>query len=362
VLVRAQINSTGGLELEAVSATDNLDQIHPTSGFDLPLLLPRVQVQLGTQVSTLDTSPVDRALMARRDRLVSMLQLKLKQFIETELPNRLSNMAFDRLQESFDTVRNIDSPGTVKFGTGIQLEWGLRPARVDFYSELIHVGLDGYVRDPLVTWDEQLPQTAPLLPPRLGGYPLASYDAALAVNAEIFNRAIALGYQRGAFNTQTLASGRVVRILRPPVFVPLGGNRAKLVLLIKAPRDGAMEHLAFESDFEVNLELHVRIKLVTMPNGMQGFQLISSFIDTATANIPRRFISYDSLVDDVEEGLIEELQEINAEYAATPDVLTAPGIELPSEILGIGLGVLKIETDANGYVVLYLEAHRGAHR
>ena len=124
VPVRVQILPGGSLQIEALNITTNLEKLRFNTRQDRDFILPSVQVQVGNRTSSLNPEPLEAALLSRERDLVQLGLHHLQDFVVQELPGRLTNMAFDSLQQGFETVKTIDPPGIDTFHDGSRFQWG----------------------------------------------------------------------------------------------------------------------------------------------------------------------------------------------------------------------------------------------
>lgn len=352
--IRAQVTREGTLQMEALKPTTNLSELRFAHGHDRPLTLPKIQLQINDQTSTLDTAPIERAIVAKEDDLVRLAIVHIKDFVEQELPARLNDIAFRQLEAGFSTVNQITPPGGLDpLGNRTQLQLALRPSGLSLNPQFLAVGLDGYVVDPDVTWHEATPVQRRPQPPALRALPPTQYDAALTLSQDVLNRIVFLGFQRGSLASIDAGEGRRARIVAPPAFSAAPEGRGRLHVTLELPTTGIKQNLGLTNPFQVELDVIVRVRPTT--DG-RAFDVVTERIDEATARIHDRYLTWGRLRGSVDDGLREALRKKNSEYARTEDKIASEVMILERpELFGIPIRIKQAEYDPNGYVGLYLE-------
>ena len=356
VTAAVKVKRDGGIDLKTISVRTNFEQTRFESGFrraargedGRTLVLPRVQIRVGSQTSTLLTGEIERMLLAKRPEIVRMLQQKAKELVETKLPELADNYAWHHLSDGFGTVKEIDAPGIDAFAFGTPFEWGLRLENLALSNDFVNLKLAGYVRDPLVTWDERAPPFARKSSPRLDGMDKDRYDLALMVNTDIVGRVIDLAWQRGNLRTVGAGSSQVP-MLEKPRFRVISRDRAKFHVKIQESADG-FQKLALKSPFEVEVDLIVRLR---KSRSGKAFDLVADRIDVSTARIDDRFIRANALRDEVYDGLRERLDELNADYRRN-EKLIVDNVQIPTELYGLHLKIEHMEFDPSGFIGIFL--------
>lgn len=349
---------TGNLEVEALGASTNLDRVHFDSGWDRGLILPTVRVRVNGQTITLRKDEVERSILRKRGDLVAMGQRKLKELIERELPHRLNTMLIDKVVGGFEMIKEITAPGIDYCGPGDSFNWGIRLQDLDYepLNGFLDLTFRGYLEDP-----SNPGLTQPAWPskraPRLSGRDAATYDLALAFNADMINRVIYLARQRGTLDEVSDGTGGVLPLVRDPflTFIPGSRDRARLHVVVRKAPEGLEQKLALNGPFEVELDVEVRFEL---NNDRTGFNVMIDHIVESTAFIDDRFLRFNYFREDVDEALLESARKINAGWRRTPLIL-AEDVEIPLELYGIRLSPLSMDIDPNGHLVFYLVYENG---
>ncbi len=344
---------TGDLQVEALSASTNLDRVRFDSGWDRGLILPTVRVRINGQTITLRKDEVERAILRKRGDLVAMGQRKLKEFIERELPTRLNTMLIDKVVGGFEMVKEIAAPGVEYCGHGDSFRWGFRLYDLGFdpTDGFLDLTMRGYLEDPLYPSLAQ-PAWAAKRAPRLSGRDAANYDVALAFNADLINRVIYLARHRGTLNEVSDGSGGTLPLVRDPflTFIPGSRDRARLHVVVRKSPDGLEQKLALNGPFEVELDIEVRFEL---NDARTGFNITADHIVESTAFIDDRFLRFNYFRADVNEKLLETVREVSAGWRSTPMPL-AEDVEIPLELFGIRFSPLSMDIDPNGHLVFFL--------
>jgi hypothetical protein len=356
VPVRIQVMPGGGIQLETLPVSTNVHELKFASGHDHPIVLPKVQLQINQRISTLDTRPIEKAVVAKEAELIRIFQLHLKDFIEQELPTRLNDMAFDKLQADFENVKQIDPPGADPFKNGSKFDWGMRLADLSLTPNFLQLSLEGYVTDPEVTWNENLKRTH-RNPPTLKGQGADSYDFAMAINLDVINRILFLGHQRGSFDRVECSDGQTIKLVSPPVLSGFENGQGKLHLVIERQNAGFktdwQQYAGLASSFQVSFDAIVKLGLAHKGT---GFDMYIDHIDESSAHIRDEDLTLQMFRSKVDEKVRAEVRATNARFANAVELLTSKGpIEVPSDLFGFPVRIKAVEFDENGYFDLFME-------
>jgi hypothetical protein len=352
--LRVNVKPDGTMELQALSVTTNFATLNLRSGFQL--VWPKIQMKLGTQVSTLDTSDVDAKIHRLEQGLIKTLQKYLDNEVQTRLPTELNGLMAAEAAKGFSMPGTIGAPGspvdpTTQISTQPMLNYSMRPSGLSIGEGGLQLQLGGYVEDPTVDFD-----SSPILgvepKPRLGFVEPANYDFALSVNQTFVNQILKLSYDRGNFDAVD-AGGSSMTLTQAPFFWPGptdGSGRLRIV--VKHDTSGLKEDLFLEGPVEVEAEMDVTF-LVQPDNQMS---VLLKNIDEDSFTIEDRFIRFTSLTGQVRSAIKDQIHDKNTALAGKK--VLAQGIQVPQNLLGIPINLLAVNLDPNGHLVFYMEFKR----
>ena len=364
VPTRIQIRADGSLEIEALTPTTNLDQLRFRNGQDWDLLLPTVQIQIGTKTTTVNPAPIEAVIRQKEHELVQLGLHELKEYLVEQLPAYLTAQASEHLKSGFDLVKEIGAPGAPDCPNDSQgnptkcvldLNWGLRPAGIGLYQELVAFNLAGYLTDPENPNEQAPAPVSHTAPPALNTLPLSEYDFALAVNNDVINRMILLGFDRGYFESVGAGSdgdgnASTVKVVGTPVMFPGPNGHGRLHLTVELHRDGSLkEWISLQDPFQVTVDLDVYMRAATSKS--DAWELVIDHIDDTTAAVLPQFI--DHFAGKVPARVKEEIDARNVKYASSATVIGGP-FELPYNVFNFAFHSLRASFDPNGYLVFYM--------
>jgi hypothetical protein len=326
-----------------------------SSGFSW-LQLPQVQVQVNDRTMTLDTRPIDRAFRSKEPDLIRIFLHHLQDFIETELPGRLNDMAYSHLKDGFAMVKEITPPGVDPFSNGQNFQWGLRLSGLSLEQQYLHLAMDGWVDDPQDSGSGDSDRTSAPPMPALSGMSQDDYDFAFVVNNEIVNRVLQLGYNRGAFEheSSTSCDGTVTefRLVQAPVYSsgPAGTGHGRLHIVLETTTHGVRQTIALHSPFQVEMDLDV---LLRPSSSGAGFDMVMNGVDESSAHISDDYLRFNHFRSDVADELRSRMQSVNECNGRAPLVL-AQNIGIPTDLYGLPIHMKQVEEDPNGQIVLYM--------
>lgn len=353
---RIDIQPDGKIEAEALNAYTNLTGLALESGFSW-LLLPQVKFKVNDEVMTFNTDELLKLIRANQPALTRMLQRNVQNFVEEEMPKRLSEMLVKPLARSFDNVRSINPPG-IEVGKGAPpFKWALSPRDLKMDDEFLDVRLDGYVQDPSSADsglkpipDRQLPEPRTVEP--------SAFDLLLALKIDVVNRIVERSCKRGYLDTVQVEADdqpdpgvikmETLKLASCPIFTTDAPREdfASLHVDVKLPTKGVVQTAVLQDPYQASADLDVRF--LVKPHAFD-IQLVR----IRSATIEDRYLRYPSLRERVEKAKGELVAKKNARYARRVSLL-AENVKLPDELFGIPIVLDRIQLDPKGYLKLYL--------
>lgn len=348
--VRVNIHPDGTLELQAQSVTTNLPALNFKSG--LQLVLPRIQLKLGTQVSTLDTRVIDAKLRAQEPALVKVLQKYIEGEIEARLVTEVNSLMAPEAAKGFTLDKSTAAPGAPTGSTQPNLAYSMKPSGIDIGEGGLELSLSGYVQDPTVPFDAS-PIVGVKAKPALGFQDVASYDFALAVNQTFVNQMLRLSFDRGNFDQVDGGGGQTLRLTQAPFFWPgQTPGTARLRVVVKHETSGLKEDIGLVGPIEIELEMDVEF----VANANNTIDVRLRQINEDWFGLDDRFIRFQSLKSEVYAAVKAELHQKNLGFGGKK--MLATGIQVPSDISGVPIKLKAANLDPNGHLVFYMEWSR----
>lgn len=349
--VHIRIGPSGTLQFDVFKrdslALSNLKRLDIATGQDRELLIPNVTIRIGSQKLKPNPSELRKVLTSKQRELVRIGLHHLHNFIEEELPARLNGMLLDQLSKSFETVKEITPPGTALFGITTPLKWGMRPSALGLADDLLYFHLDGHVSDP-TTGGRLAPTAQKHRLPDLRGMARSDFDFAVALNLDVVNQIIEHSYLRGNLSAPTRSGSLTYRVASLPVLKGRKDRKGRIHASLEMERDGSFRQwLALSNPFQIEVDVDVRIE----PATLTSFNLVIDQVDRHSSFVPDRFI--DHAKGSVGSTVRDRLDGVNADFERTTTYLTDQPIELPKDMLGLPLRLLRGDFDQAGYLNLY---------
>jgi hypothetical protein len=353
VVVRVRIKRDGGIEFETLGVSTNIGSLVARVGYQRPLVLPRVVLRIGDREMPLDTREIERAFVRKQSELVRMAQLHLKDFIEEEVPKKIDGILYSKIREGFRQEQQVGAPGTDPFGGRRPLAWGLKANGLSASNGLIKLDLAGYVDDPTVSYDDSPSIVRPREPMQTGRLDPQSFDLAFGISIDVLNRALRKGFERGGLSQIDLGDGVPMSLSQTPyILTDLGnGNDASLLLRLRRNTQGFSQSALLDNPFEFETRLTIQARKM---NCGTAFGLYANSVQTYNSRVLPQYILGIASVQDIvnyEVGKVFEAKRVEYERNAKE---LARDIGVPTELFGIPLRISRIQWNAAGYLVLFM--------
>jgi hypothetical protein len=320
--------------------------------------LPKVDIIINGKVIPVNQKTIEKQLLAEKPKLVQALQTYLADMAENKVPQTVNSLLADKMPQGFRDLNTMQPAGGPTGLDKSQLfKWGITPKEIKLTRDHLYVGVDGSVWDPLKP-DTDLSRfyVGRNLVPRVDQVNIDRYDVALAIHQSLINRMMELSFKRGYFDKIPVGtSGESFALTRQPEIRMDGTmprDQAKLHLRI-SQHVGGISKLVVRNPFE--FELDINVKLVPAAGGTAS--LVIDQIDENSINVESKYIKMGIFKGTVMSKVRKKIQKANATFRSKATVLV-PKMPFPYPLAGMTYSIKDFQSDANGYLVLYVELDR----
>jgi hypothetical protein len=349
-----ELNAENILTFKLLELSTNLSELQLDLGFDHPLQLPLVRVMINGQKMTLNHDKIEQTLLEQKPRLLKALQAYLEKMAEERIPPAINDFVASKYPHPFSDVNKMDPPGAEHFSREEKYTWGIKPEQIRLTPHYLMIGMSAYIDDPKSTQpDAAVSRRQTKTRPMLNHVDPTTFDAAVAINEDLINRILGLGYQRGYFNKLQVSEGAPLSMLQAPEFRfdgSLPRDRGKLHIKVSQKMEGFTNQLAVKH--QLTFEMDVVAHLIHTPEGQ--VQVALDGIDLGSINIDQRSIRspFEGMVNAaVKKKLADADKELRRHHKIIVEKLPIP-TNLP---FTPPLRVKDFEADENGYIVIYFE-------
>jgi hypothetical protein len=348
VVLQARIDD-GLLTWKLESLKSNLSELKLQASFNRPLILPEVEIRVGTRRHLLNNEALEARLVALQPELIQKIQAFGSEWIENDLIEVVDQMP----REALDLARlgetsTFAPPGAPKDLPAAQFfHWKLVPESLSNARRSLRLGLAVNLWDPVNT-------KMPPIDPRAGARDKpttqpddSKVDLNLILNQGFLNRVVQLSFARKYFEKHELEPGEYIRFKSPPTLtVPegLGVHEMELFLDFESPLTGFKGWLVGSA---VHVQVPVRARFVARADN-KGFQMNLVSVDISRMWVNPKSVNW-PFRGTVEKEVRKKFTTLNAEWAKKPSVLLDQ-MPVPDSIAGLELDMKDIRTDAAGYV------------
>ena len=161
----------------------------------------------------LNQAKLERELLQLQSPLLKALQTYLADYGQQYAPGKLTTRSSRKT-----TPTRSSRTSTRWYSTGaptglkaqvVRYKWGITPQELELTNDYLMLGLSGFVEDP--TAKNPMAPVSRLQvtrPPLLNLLNPTTFDAAIAINEDLVNRILALGYNRGYLPRLTSRAAR----------------------------------------------------------------------------------------------------------------------------------------------------------
>jgi hypothetical protein len=345
LIVSTQIHQ-GRLAWKLESMKSNLQDLDLIASFQRPLILPEVELRVGTRSHKLNTTTLEAKLLAVHPSIIEKAKVFASKYMEDELIEKLDSMPRESIDLSqLGETNTFSPPGAPKGLPQRQFfHWRLVPDGVSSLASNLRVAFAVDLWDPVALHSPPIdPSSMAREAPSFSDRD-ADVDLDLILNQGFLNRVVQLSFARKYFEKHELEPGEIIRFKSPPkLWIPRnsGVRDMELLLDFEAPLKGLQKFL-------VGSAVHIKVPVKTrFEKGPEGFQLKMLRLDVDRLWInPNNGIRFKG---QVEKAVREKFAKLNADWKAKPSVLI-DSMPVPDAFMGLGLKVRDIRTDPAGYV------------
>jgi hypothetical protein len=188
----------------------------------------------------------------------------------------------------------------------------------------------------------------------LQGLDPSAYDVALAVNEDLVNRILGLGYRRGYYPEIDVPGSKALKVLQAPEFRFTGGGSGsygRLHVKVRHEADGLAEGMVMIRGGHVDFEMDLIAHLIHAASG--SISVAVDGIDVSSASVYTGPLIPGSRRATVG-GITRALAKADRNLKKRPKVIV-DALPIPTQISGIPIRVQDFRADPAGYLVLYLD-------
>lgn len=370
--LRISVSPQGNSQVEILRANSNFSRLRVRSGFNRRLILPRVELEVGSQRMVLDDEPIRLAIEQTRAPFVQMMLVRLDRLIQDRVPDLLHNWVVENTSTALNTDvilppagRNL-TQGPGSGGAPLIYTFGVSSIGVQSVPQgtapVVRVALNG--RWPNLGPDESAARTTISTRSDLRDLPVEAYDIALTLPLALPNALIRDSYYQGAIPAPPAIAGQPrLRFRAPPQIIrPLPGARDRLEVLIPLERDpeGIQESIAFDGPIQIDLVAEVQLKTSGANNDFVSIEIVRYDPLTSQIRIAHQRLDY-LLNAQVQSNLRSTIAELNRDLHTTPLQLLRP-TNLTESLSPCPVRIKQVVLGSDRLITLYLEYLAGFSR
>ena len=337
-------NDKRGFYVEVGTPDMNLEALDLGMEYRAPMVLPSVELNINDHAITVSQDEIELLFNERKDEIFQRAQRELQIWADENASELMNKFVMEKIDGGLIEANTMSPPGApdeyVK-----NFEWGLKMAGIDMSGEHLHIGLDGFVKDPNRAGDFQLPPSlnAKALPD-LSSPKTQGRDLVLSLNQGFVNKIIKLSSLRGYFSKVDLESGESIAMTKTPV---LKLDQAKPAIQIEVEYEiGGIQSIFVKNPMRISFDMMV--DFVADENG--EISLIGRGVNLDTVYIDSKYIRFfASKVRSAAKDKIKEMQSDLEGY------VIMKGLPLPDAIFGIPMIKRDAAIDQNGHLLIYLD-------
>ncbi|XGC79747.1 hypothetical protein ACES2L_10440 [Bdellovibrio bacteriovorus] len=352
-----RMNSTGGLDFEALEVANNLDSI-PLSLSYQKLVVPTFAVEVNGKKFYLNNEEIDKLFRAQAPAILEAVRANLGEFTRKQLPEMLNQKAREFLKGPLEQVQDMVPPGKEITDHRPNFKWGLQLQNINL-KKTLNIDLTGYVEDSLNPISNPIPSSGSRGAMSFDAVSPDNFDIALSLDRALINRVMQLSFERKNFEKIRQSDGTVLKLVSAPLMdyvkTPAG-------VALKPQETFVKLHVAVENQpgsmflkDTVILKFDIIAKLRQLSD-KSGMQLALHTIDTNSMTMDEKYLSFAGRLvkGKVYDGVRKELAKKSEKWKYGNEVI--PGsLPLPPQILGIKLDINRVLMSPTGHLVMYLD-------
>jgi hypothetical protein len=339
--------NNGAVEFVVQGFESNISDVIFQSNFRPPLRLPVIEIRINDHVVTVNQSEIENLFREKQQDIFRVAQEEAQNYLNTEAKDLINEMIAEKVVDGLIEVNQMDPPGAPEGVLAPKFEWGLNLTDVDMDGDLVHIGLEGLLRDPL---NETSPNLSSRLvarrPPSLAQEFLNGHDMIMSLNQGFVNKIIQLSRQRGYFSQVDLENGESIKLTKVPELILNGGSSAHLAIEIEYTITG-MQAMFVKNP--IRLSFNLGVDLAVNP-ATQKTELVSRGVDLNSVNLPDRYIRM--FASKVRSAARDTIQEMQKDLSGMVLVDEFP---IPASLFGIDLQVSRTRADNSGHLLLFID-------
>ena len=337
----------GQVEIVVDAPETNLDGVILKSNFRSPLRMPVIEVRINDHVVRLNQNEVEGMFREKQGEIFRVAQSEIQNWLETEAPALINKTLVEKLEGDLIEVNQMDPPGAPAGALVPKFEWGLTLEDLDFSGELIHIGLDGFVRDPSMRNTPAL--GAGLVSrqlPKVQNPESLSHDLILSLNQGFINKIVQLSANRGYFKSVDLENGEKIILSKVPTVRIDSKTIPYLALEIEYTVTGlqaAFVKNPIRIAFNMNIAFEVDRNTGLTKMVSRGVDLNSVFLDSKYIRM---------FAGTVRSAVNDKIKEMQKDLDGFEIVDEFP---IPASLFGLNLKTRKTQIDKSGHLLLYID-------
>lgn len=342
----------GRIEIKVEAPQTNLSQVQFQSNFRSPIRMPVIEVRINDHVVRINQPEVEALFREKQADIFSMAQEELQNWLNEDGVKMLNDLLAEKLQGDLIEVNQMDPPGAPEGQLVPKFEWGLSLGDINFVGDMVHVGLDGFVRDPMAKTTERLASRLVSRElPSLRGHEKSNHDMLMTLNQGFINKIIQLSADRQYFSKVDLDNGESIPITKNPELILNGSSRPHLALEIEYEVTG-LQALFVKNPIRISFNM-----IVDFAIGANGkTQLVGRGVDMNSVNLPDRYIRM--FASKVRSAVTEKIEEMQGNLNGMVIVDEFP---IPSTLFGIDLNVTNASIDRAGHMLIHIDFKRSGN-
>ena len=337
----------GQVEIVVDAPETNLDGVVLKSNFRSPLRMPVIEVRINDHIVRLNQNEVEGMFREKQGEIFRVAQSEIQNWLETEAPALINKTLVEKLEGDLIEVNQMDPPGAPVGAIVPKFEWGLTLEDLDFSGELIHIGLDGFVRDPSV---KNTPALAAGLVssqlPKVQNPESLGHDLILSLNQGFVNKIVQLSANRGYFKSVDLENGEKIILSKVPTVRIDSKTLPYLALEIEYTVTG-MQAAFVKNPIRIAFNMNIAFEV----DGATGLtKMVSRGVDLNSVFLDSKYIRMFS--GTVRSAVTDKITEMQKDLDGFEIVDEFP---IPASLFGLNLQTRKTQIDKSGHLLLYID-------
>lgn len=333
-----------GFYVEVGTPHMNLQELAFGMEYRPPMLLPSVELNVNEHTVTVNQDEVELLFNEQKEQIFRTAQRELQTWADENAAEWMNKLAMEKIDEGLIEANTMQPPGAPNNYVR-KFQWGLRVAGIDMAKEHLHIGLDGFVNDPTLSTDFDLPdrlQAKSL--PELDPAKAQGRDLALSLNQGFVNKVIQLSSLRGYFSKVDLDNGESIRLTKTPV-LKLDQPRPALQIEVEYEVSG-LQALFVKNPIRISFDLVVDF----VADAKGQISLVGKGVNLDTVYLDSKYIRlFASKVRSAARDKIKEMQ------SDLEGFVIMDGLPLPDALFGIPMVKRDADIDKNGHLLIYLD-------